>query len=94
MQLIAGGSGLVPLMAMVRSLSRSAVRVPTRLLVSARSFESVIYQKELELLETQLEALEVTITLTRTQPGDWTGYSRRVDREMLADRAFPPADDP
>ena len=94
LQLIAGGSGIVPLMAMARSLSRSDVRVPTRLLVSARSFETLIYQKELERLDAQLEALEVTITLTRTQPGDWTGYSRRIDREMLADRAFPSADDP
>jgi len=85
LQLIAGGSGLVPLMAITRSLPNTIDVTPTRLLVSARSSDDVIYREELERLADQLPGLEVRYTLTRAQPPGWRGYARRVDREMLAE---------
>jgi ferredoxin-NADP reductase len=81
--LIAGGSGVVPLMSMVRH--RAAVRATniTRLLYSSRSFEDVIYYDELEKLHAGGKGLEVFHTLTRSQPAGWKGYARRIDEAML-----------
>jgi ferredoxin-NADP reductase len=81
--LVAGGSGVVPLMAMSRQRAADGDRVPTRLLYSARSWEDVIYRDELSRLTG--EGFDVVYTLTREQPNGWAGYSRRVDREMLAE---------
>jgi ferredoxin-NADP reductase len=78
LQLVAGGSGLVPLMAMLRHRRAAGSTVPARLLVSARSAEDLIYAAELEHLDA-----EVTVTLTRHRPPGWTGLDRRVDRAML-----------
>lgn len=88
--LVAGGSGIAPLMAMVRHRAANGSRVPTRLLNSSRSLEDVIYRLELERLAGRGDGLEVIHTLTRVQPSDWTGYRRRIDREMLADIAWSP----
>jgi ferredoxin-NADP reductase len=88
--LVGGGSGVVPLMAMVRQRATNHDAVPTRLLYSARSWEDVIYRDELERYGKRGDALEIVYTLTRDQPPDWTGYSRRVDRELLSEVA--PAD--
>lgn len=87
--LIAGGSGIVPLMAMLRH--RAAVRstVATRLLSSSRSFEEVIYRDELERLARTSPHLEVIQTLTRKQPPGWKGYQRRIDRSLLREAAWP-----
>ena len=87
--LVAGGSGIVPLMAMLRH--RAAVRstVPTRLLYSSRSPEDVIYCDELDHLIKSSTMLEVAQTLTRTQPPGWTGYHRRIDTDMLRAVAWP-----
>jgi ferredoxin-NADP reductase len=81
--LIAGGSGLVPLMAMLRHRARAGSRVDARLLVSARDRESLLYRDELERLASAQDGLGITYTLTRVQPPGWTGYARRVDRPML-----------
>ena len=94
LQLIAGGSGLVPLMAMVRAKAHSGSDVPVRLLTSARSLEATIYRAELSRLPTQVENLQVSQTLTRAQPPGWPGYSRRVDQRMLEETAWPAADKP
>jgi ferredoxin-NADP reductase len=88
--LVGGGSGVVPLMAMVRQRATNHDAVPTRLLYSARSWEDVIYRDELERYGKRGDGLEIVFTLTRDQPPDWTGYSRRVDRELLSEVA--PAD--
>ena len=85
--LAGGGSGVVPLMAMARRRAAAGDEVPTRLLYSARSRDDVIYRDELERLEGG--GLEVALTLTRSQPEGWTGYSRRVDAELLAEVAPP-----
>jgi ferredoxin-NADP reductase len=81
--LVGGGSGVVPLMAMVRERAANGDDVATRLLYSARSWEDVIYRDELEQLAG--DGLDVVYTLTRAQPDGWTGYARRVDRELLAE---------
>ena len=80
--LLAGGSGLVPLMAMLRHHAAQASTVPARLLVSARTFEDVLYRDELATLAGR-SGVEIDYTLTRRQPEGWTGFSRRVDAEML-----------
>ena len=90
--LVGGGSGVVPLMAMARSRARSGGTAPMRLLYSSRSLEDVIYRAELEALVDA--GLEVVHTLTREQPAGWTGYSRRIDPELLAEVAWPVADEP
>ncbi len=89
--LAAGGSGVVPLRSMVRHRRRSGSDVPARLLYSARSLEDVIYREELSEPE---RGLEVVLTLTRAQPPGWTGYARRVDRELLREVAWPASDEP
>ncbi len=85
--LIAGGSGIVPLMAMIRHRRAVGSPIPTRLLVSSRTYEDIIYRDELER-EAGM-ALEVIHTLTRTQPPGWTGYGRRIDAEFLRNIAWP-----
>jgi ferredoxin-NADP reductase len=82
--LVGGGSGLVPLMSMIRQRDADGDDVPTRLLYSARTWEDVIYRDE---LERPAPGLAVAYTLTREQPEGWTGYARRVDRELLAEVA-------
>jgi ferredoxin-NADP reductase len=92
--LVAGGSGVVPLMAMVRHRAARASRVPTRLLASWRSIDDVIYRAELDQLAERANGFEVFHTLTRTQPVGWGGYSRRIDRDMLREVGFGPEQQP
>lgn len=83
LQLIAGGSGVVPLMAMIRARAAHP-EIPTRLLYSAKTFEDIIYRDELD----ETDGVEVFYTLTRAQPKDWHGYRRRVDRAMLEESTW------
>jgi ferredoxin-NADP reductase len=83
--LVAGGSGVVPLMAMVRHRQHAGSDVPTRLLFSSRHLEEIIYRDELDRLGSTNDGFEVIHTLTRSQPQGWTGYSRRIDDRMLAE---------
>src|SRR5947207_318886 len=87
--LVAGGSGIVPLMAMLRHRAAVGSTIPTRLLYSSRSFEDVIYRDELDHLDQADQMLEVVHTLTRAQPPGWTGYHRRIDTDMLREVAWP-----
>jgi ferredoxin-NADP reductase len=89
--LVAGGSGVVPLMAMIRHRAAAGSGAPTRLLYSSRSLEDVIYREELDRLAAAQDGLEVVHTLTRRQPPSWAGYARRIDSEMLAEVAWPAA---
>ncbi len=91
--LIAGGSGIVPLMAMLRHRAAQGSHVPTRLLYSSRAFDEIIYRQELEQLAVD-STLMVMHTLTRRQPPDWSGHPRRIDRAMLAEVAWPAAEQP
>ena len=88
--LIAGGSGICPLMAMLRHRAARGSAVPTRLLYSSRSLEDVIYRDELHRLMATGKGLEVFHTLTRVQPPEWPGYRRRIDQDMLAEVTWPP----
>jgi ferredoxin-NADP reductase len=83
--LVAGGSGVVPLMAMARHRARAGSRVPARLLVSSRGPEEIIYRAELDRLSAAGDGFGVAHTLTRQQPPGWTGYARRIDEQMLAE---------
>jgi ferredoxin-NADP reductase len=89
--LVAGGSGIVPLRAMLRHRRRSKTDIPARLLLSARTQEDVIYREELEQLDSKAE---VVVTLTRARPPGWTGYAQRVDTELLRKTAWPAAEQP
>jgi ferredoxin-NADP reductase len=79
--LVGGGSGVVPLRAVLRHRANAAPGVPARLLYSSRSLDDAIYREE-------LEAFDVVYTLTREQPEGWKGYTRRVDAEMLTEVSF------
>ena len=92
--LVAGGSGVCPLMAMLRHRAATGSAVPTRLLYSSRSIDDIIYRAELDQLAAADSGLQVLHTLTRVQPPDWTGYRRRIDTDMLADVAWPPSAQP
>jgi len=92
--LVGGGSGVVPLMSMLRHRAALHSGVPARLLLSARSLDDVLYADELHGLDAGDDELDVSITLTRTAPPDWPGYARRVDRSMLEEVAWPAADRP
>jgi ferredoxin-NADP reductase len=81
--LVGGGSGVVPLMAMIRHRTAVGSHAEMRLLLSSRSWDDVIYRDALERLAG--DGLTVVHTLTRSQPPGWSGYARRVDAEMLAE---------
>ncbi len=89
--LVAGGSGVVPLLAMVRHHAATGSRVPTRLLYSSRSAADVLAGGELERLAAAGSGFAVTHTLTREQPPGWDGYRRRIDPAMLTEVGWPPA---
>jgi len=89
--LVAGGSGIVPLMAMLRHHAAVGSGVPARLLYSSRALEDVMYREELERLP---GPVEVALTLTRAQPTGWTGYARRIDGELLREVVWPAAEHP
>jgi ferredoxin-NADP reductase len=86
--LVAGGSGVVPLMAMLRHRAAAGLKDPARLLYSARTYEQIIYGDELETLARR-DGLAVSYTLTRSQPAGWKGYARRIDDAMLKDVSGP-----
>jgi ferredoxin-NADP reductase len=90
--LAAGGSGVVPLMAMIRHRAIAGSDADMRLLFSSRSWEEVIYREELERLSAA--GVSVVYTLTRSPPPDWSGYARRVDAEMLAEVGPSPTERP
>ena len=90
--LVGEGSGVVPLMAMLRHRAAQGSHVPTRLLYSSRAYDEIIYRQELTQLAEADPTLMVTHTLTRHQPADWSGYTRRIDRAMLAEVAWPPSE--
>jgi ferredoxin-NADP reductase len=87
--LLAGGSGLVPLMAMVRHQLATGESVQTRLLLSSRSWESMLYREELMAADGR-QGIQIHTTLTRSEPAGWAGLEGRVDAEMLS-AVGPPA---
>lgn len=92
--LVAGGSGIVPLMAMLRHRALAGSDVPARLLYSSRSSTDVIYDAELDRLAAESASLQVIHTFTRAAPPGWNGYRRRADSTMLSELAWPAEDNP
>jgi ferredoxin-NADP reductase len=98
--LVAGGSGIVPLMAMLRHraavLTDAAARreLPARLLYSSRREGEIIFRAELERLAAHDHSIRVTHTITREQASEWKGALGRIDRTMLATVAWSPAERP
>jgi ferredoxin-NADP reductase len=86
--LVGGGSGVVPLRAMLREHESSGSDVPARLLYSARTLDDVIYRDELDGLA-KAGDVDVRLTLTRQAPDDWHGYRGRVNRDLLTEVAWP-----
>ena len=91
--LLAGGSGIVPLRAMLRHRAATGSTIAARLLYSSKSLADVIYRNELESLAADDE-VDVRFTLTREQPEGWRGYRGRIDEELLRDIAWPAEERP
>jgi ferredoxin-NADP reductase len=89
LQLLAGGSGVVPLMAMLRERAGIAAPPPAVLLFSSRSAEDVIFGDELAGLDARGDGLRVVQTLTRSAPAGWEGHRGRFDRTALATLGIP-----
>jgi ferredoxin-NADP reductase len=90
--LVAGGSGIVPLRAILRQRQRNGSDVPARLLYSSRTLADIIYLTELD--QYRDTRTQVSYTLTRDRPAGWNGYSGRVDATMLAEIAWPAGQNP
>ena len=86
--LIGGGSGVVPLRAMLRHYVAAGSTVPVRLLYSSRSLPDVVYREELTRMRDDI-GVDIRFTLTRQQPPGWDGYARRIDASLLTEVAFP-----
>ena len=89
--LIAGGSGVVPLRSILRHRLRAGSDVPARLLYSSRGWEDVIYRDE---LGRHHDGVQVSYTLTRRQPAEWTGHTGRIGPALLAEVAWPAEENP
>jgi ferredoxin-NADP reductase len=87
--LVGGGSGVVPLMAMIRARASAAAAVPMRLLLSSRTYDEIIYREELDELAARGDGFDLVHTLTRGAPQGWAGRTGRVDPTMLAEVAWP-----
>src|SRR5215831_15568231 len=83
-QLVAGGSGIVPLMAMIRSHASADSTAPFRLLYSVRELGAIFYRDELRALSDGDRSVMVTYAYTRTIPKDWSRPPGRIDRELIA----------
>jgi ferredoxin-NADP reductase len=92
--LVAGGSGVVPLAAMVRDRAREGSDVRAQLILSARTEADVFYRDELRRLAADDPAVDLELTLTRERSPAWTGRRGRVDRALLEELAIPAADRP
>lgn len=90
-QLIAGGSGVVPFLAMLGHHRATGGSRPVQLLYSARTVDDVIGRAE---LEQQPSTVKVSMTLTRGTPAGWTGLTGRVGAALLAEHTIPPAQEP
>jgi ferredoxin-NADP reductase len=88
-QLVAGGSGLVPLIAMIRSRAASGSTSPFRLLYSVREPGAVWYRDELQALSDQDSSVTLTYAYTRAAPKDWPRPPGRIDAALIAHSTWP-----
>jgi len=89
-QLVAGGSGVVPLMAMIRTHRAAGSRAPMRLLYSVRDPEAALYREELADLAASEDGPEVTCVYTRAAPPGRSRAPGRIDADLLAAATWPP----
>ncbi|QXQ07393.1 ferredoxin reductase [Sphingosinicellaceae bacterium] len=92
--LIAGGSGVAPLMSILRARAQAPDPPAARLLYSSRDEASIIYRDELDRMATATGGPGILYTLTRERPTVWSGALGRIDRAMLERVGFPPTDEP
>jgi ferredoxin-NADP reductase len=92
--LVAGGSGVVPLMAMLRHRAAAGSTVTATLVYSSRTIDDIIYRAELDRLAAASDTLTIVHTLTRQQPAGWTGGAGRIDRGLFERVAVSPASRP
>jgi ferredoxin-NADP reductase len=88
-QLIAGGSGIVPLMAMIRSRASASSTAPFRLLYSVRGPGAVFYRDELQAISSRADSVKLTYAYTRTTPKDWPRPPGRIDASIIAGTTWP-----
>jgi len=88
-QLVAGGSGIVPLMAMIRSRLSTGIAAPFRLLYSVREPEAVLYRDELEALPNHEHSMGITYAYTRLAPKGWPRPPGRIDAALIANTTWP-----
>ncbi len=93
-QLVAGGSGIVPIMAMIRTRKRAGSDAPFSLIYSARSPQAVIYSNELERLASENGGPALTFAYTRLAPPDWPSAPRRIDAALIASAVLPAEQEP
>ncbi|WP_344923402.1 ferredoxin reductase [Streptosporangium oxazolinicum] len=93
-QLVAGGSGVVPLMAMIRARASAGIGTPFRLLYSTRGPRSALYRAELDRWSADGSGLDVTYAYTREVPDGWERPPARVDAALLAETVWPPERQP
>jgi ferredoxin-NADP reductase len=92
--LLAGGTGITPLMSILRHRDGLPSRPPALLIYSARSWEDIVYRDELEAMMRHDSSFRLVYALTRQQPKDWTGHRGRINKGLLAANWFPPAHNP
>jgi ferredoxin-NADP reductase len=88
-QLVAGGSGIVPLMAMIRSRALAGSTAPFRLLYSVREPQAVFYREELRALSDHDRSVNLTYAYTRVAPKDWPRPPSRIDAALIANTTWP-----
>jgi len=88
-QLIAGGSGIVPLMAMIRARASAESTAPFRLLYSVREPEAIFYRDELQALSKASDSVTVTYAYTRATPKHWPRSATRIDASIIAEATWP-----
>ena len=93
-QFVAGGSGVAPLMAMLRARIEAGSDAPVRMLLSWRTAQDVIYADELDAIARDAAGVEIIHTFTRSAPDGWTGRTGRLDREALTALAWTPSERP
>jgi ferredoxin-NADP reductase len=83
--LIAGGSGMVPLMCMLRHHANHVATVKRKVyfIISLRTFDRLLYKDELDAIQSLDKNVKVAITLTDSAPPDWNGYTGRIHKDIF-----------
>jgi ferredoxin-NADP reductase len=92
--LVAGGSGIVPFRSVLRHRAAVGSDAAVRLLYSTRSLDDVIYREELDAIGAAADGVDISLTLTRKWPEDWSGHRGRIDRQLLEEVAWPTTQQP